>query len=113
MAAVTGKGEPLTISLRASAASRSGTAGRTISQPASFSSWIWRKVALTSRVSVLVIVCTAMGAAPPMTTPPTLTGIDLRRATITGGSPYPWELSGRNPLNVEEADHRRERKQSD
>src|SRR5438046_2079701 len=82
MSAITGSGDPLTISLSASAASRSGTAGRTISQPASFSSWIWRSVALTSRVSVLVIVCTAIGAAPPMTTPPTLTGIALRRVTI-------------------------------
>src|SRR6202158_1289706 len=84
MSAITGNGEPLTISLSASAASWSGTAERTISQPASLSSWIWRKVAFTSRVSVLVMVCTAMGAAPPMTTPPTLTGIDLRRVTITG-----------------------------
>src|SRR2546427_163632 len=79
MSAITGRGEPLTISFSASAASRSGTAGRTISQPASFNSWIWRSVALTSRVSVLVMVCTAMGAAPPMTPPPTLTGSELRR----------------------------------
>src|ERR1700737_408309 len=83
MSAITGSGEPFTISLSASAASWSGTAGRTISQPASLSSWIWRSVALTSRVSVLVIVWTAMGAAPPMTTPPTLTGIALRRVTTT------------------------------
>src|ERR1700686_2019550 len=85
MSAITGRGEPLTISFNASAASWSGTAGRTISQPASLSSWIWRSVAFTSRVSVLVIVWTAIGAAPPITTPPTLTGIDLRRVTITGG----------------------------
>src|ERR1700681_1926154 len=111
MSAMTGRGEPLTISLSASAASRSGTAGRTISQPASFSSWIWRSVALTSRVSVLVIVCTAIGAAPPITTPPTLTGIDLRRVTMflmNSG-----ELAGGEALNVEEADHRGQHQQGD
>src|SRR5467141_5261474 len=53
MSAITGSGDPLTISFSASAASWSGTAGRTISQPASLSSWIWRSVAFTSRVSVL------------------------------------------------------------
>src|SRR4030088_3610118 len=112
MSAITGSGDPLTISFKASAASRSGTAGRTISQPASFSSWICRSVALTSRVSVLVMVCTAMGAAPPMTTPPTLTGIDLRRVTIFR-SPYPGELSRRDALDVQEADHRRDTKERD
>ena len=76
MSAITGSGEPLTISFRASAASRSGTAGLTISQPASFSLWICSSVALTSRVSVLVMVWTAIGAAPPMTTSPTRTGTE-------------------------------------
>src|ERR1700682_6457304 len=115
MSAITGSGDPLTISCRASAASWSGTAGRTISQPASFSSWIWRNVALTSRVSVLVMVCTAIGAAPPTTTPPTLTGIDLRRVTITVVSSLmnSWELTRRQALDVEEADHGREHKQRD
>src|SRR6185437_7847904 len=94
MSAITGSGEPLTISFRASAASWSGTAGRTISQPTSFSSWIWRRVALTSRVSVLVMVWTAIGAAPPITTPPTLTGMDLRRVTITGVAGGPAERFG-------------------
>src|SRR6266851_7431494 len=107
MSAMTGSGEPLTISFSACAASRSGTAGRTISHPASFSSWIWRSVALTSPVSVLVIVWTAIGAAPPMTTPPTLTGMDLRLVTFTrGGSLYAQELPRCEPLDVQEADHR-------
>ena len=70
-----GSGERLTISTSAVAASRSGTAGRTISQPESFSSSIWRRVAWTSRVSVLVMVWTAIGAAPPTTTSPTRTGM--------------------------------------
>src|SRR5712691_3204085 len=108
MSAITGSGDPFTISLSASAASRSGTAGRTISQPASFSSWIWRSVALTSRVSVLVMVCTAIGAAPPMTTPPTLTGIDFRRVTTLVPS---GELARGNALDVEKADQRGEAQQ--
>src|SRR5437763_2696653 len=79
MSAITGGGERRTISFSASAASRSGTAGRTISQPASFSLAICSRVALTSRVSVLVMVWTAIGAAPPMTTSPTRTGTEYRR----------------------------------
>src|SRR5712692_11424320 len=116
MSAITGSGDPFTISLSASAASRSGTAGRTISQPTSLSSWIWRSVALTSRVSVLVIVCTAIGAAPPITTPPTFTGIDLRRVTINEPQPasmHASELAGGDALDVKEADHRSQREQGD
>src|ERR1700746_2097739 len=94
MSAITGRGEPLTISFSASAASLSGTAGRTISQPDSLSSWIWRSVALTSRVSVLVMVWTAIGAAPPITTPPTLTGIDFLRGTIRDATGGPAERFG-------------------
>src|ERR1700681_3821742 len=103
MSAITGSGDPLTISLSASAASWSGTAGRTISHPTSLSSWICRRVAFTSRVSVLVIVWTAIGAAPPMTTPPTLTGMDFRRVTISLVNS--GELAGGQALDVEEADH--------
>src|SRR5581483_11305113 len=113
MSAITGRGEPLTISFNASAASWSGTAGLTSSQPASFSSWIWRSVALTSRVSVLVIVCTAMGAAPPMTTPPTLTGIALRLVTMLTSLPQSRELPRRDALNVQKADEGGEREQRD
>src|SRR5438105_5292675 len=120
MSAITGSGDPLTISFNASAASRSGTAGRTISQPESLSSWIWRSVALTSRVSVLVMVWTAIGAAPPMTTPPTLTGMDFLRPTARDPAGIAgrislvnsWELPRRQPLDVEEADHGGQREQS-
>ena len=59
------------ISPIARAASRSGTAERMMSQPASSSWWIWRTVALTSRVSVLVIDWTVISAPPPTLTPPT------------------------------------------
>src|SRR5579864_5208602 len=113
MSAITGSGDPLTISFRASAASWSGTAGRTISQPASLSSWIWRSVAFTSRVSVLVMVCTAIGAAPPMTTLPTFTGIDLRLWTSDISVRQSWELPRDDPLHVQHADHSSHAQQCD
>src|SRR5215813_4308332 len=106
MSAITGKGECPTISRSASAAWWSGTAGRTISQPMSLSAAIWLSVARTSRVSVLVIVWTAMGAAPPTTTSPTRTGIDFRRGGVPfcalKSSPQSGELPGRNALDVQE-----------
>ena len=55
----------------AAAASASGTATRTISHPAASSAQIWSTVARTSRVSVLVMDCTEMGAEPPTGTLPT------------------------------------------
>ena len=61
------------------AASSRSTVMRTISEPARARSAVWRAVASTSAVSVLVIDCTTMGALPPMTTPPTLTGMEARR----------------------------------
>src|SRR5205085_8315933 len=54
-----------------SAASRTGTAQRTMSQPAASSDQISSSVACTSRVSVLVIDCTVSGASPPILTLPT------------------------------------------
>ena len=48
-----------------SAASRTGTAQRTMSQPAASSAQISSSVACTSAVSVLVIDCTVIGAPPP------------------------------------------------
>src|SRR5215813_7300227 len=60
------------------AASRS-TVMRTISDPARASVADWRAVAAMSAVSVLVIDCTTIGASPPMTTPPTATGTQMRR----------------------------------
>jgi hypothetical protein len=55
----------------AAAASASGTATRTISHPAASSAQIWSTVAWTSRVSVLVMDCTGIGAFPPTGTFPT------------------------------------------
>src|SRR5579875_3719351 len=61
------------ICLSASAAWRSGTATRTISHPAASRAWICATVASTSRVSVVVMDCTAMGAPPPTGTFPMYT----------------------------------------
>src|SRR5437867_2631279 len=62
-----------------SAASRTGTAQRTISHPAASSAQICRRVASTSRVSVFVIDCTVMGALPPTFTVPSVIGLVWRR----------------------------------
>ena len=76
-----GMGDPRTMPARLCAASASGTAQRTISPPTSASSEIWRRVAATSRVSVLVIDCTATGASPPIGTAPTWICLDSRLLT--------------------------------
>src|SRR5881396_3698189 len=65
-----------------SAASRTGTAQRTISQPAASSAQISRSVAWTSRVSVFVIDCTVMGALPPTFTLPSWICRVVRRLII-------------------------------
>src|ERR1700716_944018 len=80
MSAMIGSGEAFLISTIARAASLVGTATRTMRQFASLRRAISLSVALTSRVSALVIDCTTISAAPPMTTLPTRTGTDLRRA---------------------------------
>src|SRR2546423_13760518 len=77
-----GSGEAFLISTIAWAASLVGTAIRTIRQFASFKREISLSVALTSRVSALVMDCTTISAAPPMTTSPTRTGTDLRRGLM-------------------------------
>src|ERR1700737_2503487 len=82
MSAMIGSGDPFLISIIAWAASLVGTATRTIRQFASLSRLISFRVALTSRVSALVIDWTTISAAPPMTTSPTRTGTDLRRALM-------------------------------
>src|SRR6202158_6455933 len=82
MSAMIGNGEPFLISIMAAAASLVGTAIRTIRQFASLSRAISLSVALTSRVSALVMDWTTISAAPPMTTSPTRTGTDLRRALM-------------------------------
>src|SRR6266851_4053592 len=83
MSAMIGSGEPFLISIIACAASFVGTATRTIRQFASLRRAISLSVALTSRVSALVMDWTTISAAPPMTTSPTRTGTDLRRVLMT------------------------------
>src|SRR5437588_3303631 len=82
MSAMIGSADPFLISTIACAASLVGTATRTIRQFAALRRAISLSVALTSRVSALVIDCTTISAAPPMTTSPTRTGTDLRRGLI-------------------------------
>src|SRR5438105_12932272 len=82
MSAMIGRGEAFLIATMARAASLVGTATRTMRQFASLSRAISLRVALTSRVSALVIDCTTISAAPPMTTLPTRTGTDLRRGLM-------------------------------
>src|SRR5207247_32219 len=65
-----------------SAASRTGTAQRTMSQPAASSAQISSSVACTSRVSVLVMDCTVIGAPPPTLIPPISICRVFRRAII-------------------------------
>src|SRR5713101_2140660 len=83
MSAMIGSGEPFLISIIACAASFVGTPTRTIRQFASLRRAISLSVALTSRVSALVMDWTTISAAPPMTTSPTRTGTDLRRVLMT------------------------------
>src|SRR5712692_11154847 len=78
MSAIIGSGDLRLISIMASAASRVGTATRTIRQSRSFNRAISSRVAGASRVSALVMDCTTMGAAPPTMTSPTRTGWHLR-----------------------------------
>src|SRR5918999_5910882 len=71
MSAMTGIGDSTTIRRSASTSLSRGTAQRIRSPPAAATARIWRIVASTSAVSVLVIDCTATGAPPPIFTPPT------------------------------------------
>src|SRR5207302_8386245 len=82
MSAMIGSGDAFLISTIACAASRVGTATRTMRQLTSLRRAISLRVALTSRVSALVIDWTTISAAPPITTSPTRTGTDLRRALM-------------------------------
>src|SRR5207245_8077516 len=79
MSAMVGLCDAFLISIIATAASLVGTATRTMRQFASLRRAISLSVPLTSRLSALVIDCTTISAAPPMTTLPTRTGTDLRR----------------------------------
>ena len=68
----------------ARAASSSTTATRTISHPAATRRWIWATVAGTSRVSVVVMDWTLMGAPSPTNTAPSLIWRDFFRLMDPG-----------------------------
>src|SRR5256884_6508478 len=77
-----GSGAAFLAATTASAGFWVGTATRAMRQLGSLRRAIWFRVALISRVSALVIDCTTIWAAPPMTTLPTRTGTDLRRCLM-------------------------------
>src|SRR5581483_5980316 len=84
--ATTGTVECSAIAFSASASSQCGTATRTMSTPAATTEAICCRVALTSEVLVVVIVCTEIGASPPISTDPRRTFRDGRRfASIDPG----------------------------
>src|SRR5947207_13322617 len=99
MSAITGIGERSTIVLRASTSWSRGTATRTRSAPASATFSICSIVASRLAVSVLVIVCTATGAPPPIGTPPTFIwrfeGTEPVYETGYGADPSPvtWQVT--------------------
>ncbi len=72
MSATIGTGLSRTISRSALVAASSGVEMRTMSAPASAAAITWASVALTSALSVLVMVCTEIGASPPTGTRPTM-----------------------------------------
>src|SRR6185503_16891221 len=86
------------ICLNASAALSVGTDTRTRSAPALAQALICATVAATSSVSVLVMVCTAIGAPPPMGTRPTRIWRETRRWIVC------WDFIGATcPLRNGEA----------
>src|SRR5699024_1646203 len=72
MSATRGMWMLLLMAPRALAAAMSGTATRTISQPAASRRWIWSTVAGTSPVLVEHMDWMLTGAPPPTGTPPTM-----------------------------------------
>src|SRR3954465_8331283 len=89
MSAITGIGDSLTIVFSASTSCSRGTAQRTRSAPASATLRICSIVAAGFAVWVLVIVCPATGAPPPIGTLPTK--IWRLEAISTG---YPGDSAG-------------------
>ena len=85
MSATIGTGLSRQISRSAAVDSTSGVDTRTISAPAIAARWICSNVAFTSWVSVLVMVCTAIGASPPTGTLPTWICRDTRRSMLRQG----------------------------
>ena len=80
MSATIGTLTSRTISASAAVLSSSGHDTRTMSTPAISDSRICAIVAAASLVSVLVMVCTVIGASPPTGTRPTWIWRDLRRS---------------------------------
>jgi hypothetical protein len=80
MSATIGTRTCRTISASAAVLSSSGQETRTMSTPAASARRICATVAAASEVSVLVMVCTVMGASPPTATGPTWICRDLRRS---------------------------------
>src|ERR1700722_2626144 len=80
MSATMGTCAALTIAFSADVDSASGHETRTISAPASSSARTCAIVATVSDVTVFVMLCTEMGASPPISTVPTWILRDLRRA---------------------------------
>ena len=72
MSATIGTGLSRTMSRSAREEASSGTETRTMSAPASAQASTWAMVAAASEVSVLVMVCTEIGASPPTGTGPTM-----------------------------------------
>src|ERR1041384_1285958 len=95
MSAITGIGDSSTIVFSASTSSSRGTAQRTRSAPASATLRICSIVAARLAVSVLVIVCTATGAPPPIGTPPTnICRLDAISRAYRGGLSTRFEPGG-------------------
>ena len=85
MSATIGTGLSRTISFSAFELASSGTETRTMSAPASAARCTCSMVALTSVVTVLVMVWTEIGASPPTGTFPTMIWRDLRRSMLRQG----------------------------
>jgi hypothetical protein len=67
---------------------------RTMSAPASAQACTCATVAFTSVVSVLVMVCTVIGASPPTATGPTWIWRVLRRSMLRHGRMGLCDMSG-------------------
>ena len=85
MSATSGTCAERATSRNAAVLSTSGQETRMMSAPASSQRRIWSIVARASEVSVLVMVCTVIGASPPTGTDPTMICRLLRRAISRQG----------------------------
>jgi len=102
MSATIGTRAARTICRNAAVDSTSGHDTRMMSAPASSQRRIWSIVAFASAVSVLVIVCTVIGASPPTATVPTMICRDLRRAMSRQGRTDIFEKSHLSGADIRE-----------